>query len=171
MMPIQMAEWIKQDLARIGIDCQLDLYEWIEYIGQWARGIPDGVEANQISWGMTCDYWLEIVAHSKNCSPNGRNSGYYANPKVDRYLDRARIESDEQKRIALYRKTNAEITKDAAFVPIVNDLAPVVMHRKVKGFTHAPCEWYDFTRVWVDEYSMSGPGTEGARSPGAGIFP
>ena len=151
LIPIQMAEWIKQDLAKIRIDCKLDLHEWVHYIGLWAKGIHDGVEANQISWGMSSDYWLEIVAHSKNWGPNGRNSGYYKNLKVDELLDEARVEHNEQKRIELYRKANALITRDAAYVPIVNDLAPVIMNRKVKGFIHAPSEWYDFTTVWVEE--------------------
>ena len=151
LIPIQIAEWIKQDLAKVGINCKLDLHEWIHYIGMWAQGIPEGVEANQISWGMSSDYWLEIVAHSKSCAPNGRNSGYYKNVKVDRLLDRARVEHNEQKKVALYRKANAIITEDAAYVPIVNDLAPIVMNKKVKGFIHAPAEWYDFTRVWVEE--------------------
>lgn len=151
LIPIQMAEWIKQDLAEVGIDCKLDLHEWVHYIGLWARGIQDGVEANQFSWGMSSDYWLEVVAHSKNWGPNGRNSGYYKNSKVDELLDEARVENNEQKRIGLYRKANALITKDASFIPIVNDLAPVVMNRKVKGFIHAPSEWYDFTTVWVEE--------------------
>jgi peptide/nickel transport system substrate-binding protein len=151
LIPIQIAEWIKHDLAKVGIDCKLDLHEWIHYIGLWAKGIQDGVEANQISWGMSSDYWLEIVAHSKNWGPNGRNSGYYKNSKVDEFLNLARLEHNEQKRIDLYQKANALITKDASYVPIVNDLAPIVMNRKVKGFIHAPSEWYDFTTVWVEE--------------------
>ena len=151
LLPIQIAEWIKQDLEKVGIDCKLDLHEWIHYIELWARGIPDGVEANQISWGMSSDYWLEIVAHSKSYAPNGRNSGYYRNVKVDEFLDKARVEHDEQKRVVLYRKANALITKDAAYVPIVNDLAPIVMNNKVKGFIHAPSEWYDFSKIWVEE--------------------
>ena len=151
LIPVQMAEYIKRDLANVGIECKLDLYEWIQYIGLWAQGIQEGVEANQISWGMSSDYWLEIVAHSKNWGPNGRNSGYYRNPKVDHLLDDARLEHNEQNRIQIYRKANALITADAAFVPIVNDLAHIVMNRKIKGFIHAPAEWYDFTRVWVEE--------------------
>lgn len=151
LIPIQMAEWIKHDLAKVGIECKLDLHEWVDYIQVWANGIPEGVDANQISWGMTSDYWLEIVAHSKNCAPNGRNSGYYRNVEVDKLLDKARVEQDEQKRIALYRRASILIGQDAAYVPIVNDLAPIVMNRRVKGVSHAPAEWCDFARAWVKE--------------------
>ena len=151
LIPVQMAEWIKQDLAKVGIDCNLDFHEWIYYIELWAYGIQDGVEANQISWGMSSDYWLEIVAHSRNWGPKGKNSGYYKNLEVDKLLDAARIEHDKEKRIRLYQKANALITKDAAYIPIVNDLAPIVMNKKIKGFIHAPSEWCDFSTVWVEE--------------------
>jgi peptide/nickel transport system substrate-binding protein len=110
-----------------------------------------GVEANQISWGMSSDYWLEVVAHSKNWGPEGRNTGYYANPKVDQLLDLARAEHIQKRKIALLQKANALITQDAAFVPIINDLAPICMSEKVKGFVHAPAEWYDFKTVWVED--------------------
>jgi peptide/nickel transport system substrate-binding protein len=163
VMPIQMAELIRQDLAKVGIDCKLDLHEWVHYIELWAQGIPEGVDANQISWGMSSDYWLEIIAHSKNSAPNGRNSGYYRNPKVDELLERARVEHDEKKRIDFYRRANAIITEDAAYVPIINDLAPIVMNKKVKGFTHAPSEWYDFARVWVEPRDLSVQRTVTAR--------
>jgi peptide/nickel transport system substrate-binding protein len=163
VMPIQMAEWIRQDLAKVGIYCKLDLHEWVHYIELWAQGIPEGVDANQISWGMSSDYWLEIIAHSKNSAPNGRNSGYYRNPEVDELLERARGEHDEKKRTGFYRKANAIITEDAAYVPIINDLAPIVMSKNVKGFTHAPSEWYDFTGVWVEPPALSVQRTVPAR--------
>jgi peptide/nickel transport system substrate-binding protein len=151
LIPIQMAEWIKNDLARVGIECKLEFHEWIKYIDIWANGMKDGVEANQMSWGMSSDYWLEIVAHSHNYAPAGKNSGYYNNLKADKLLDDARGEYDEQKKVALYREVNVKIAQDAAYVPIVNDLAPIVMNPKVRGFVHAPSEWYDFTKVWIEE--------------------
>jgi len=151
LIPIQMAEWIKNDLAMVGIDCKLEFYEWIRYIDLWANGMQDGVDANQISWGMSSDYWLEVVAHSHNHAPRGKNSGYYHNPKVDELLDKARGEYDEEKKVGLYRQVNVAIAQDCAYIPVVNDLAPIVMSQKVSGFVHAPSEWYDFTKVWIEE--------------------
>lgn len=151
LIPVSMAEWIRRDLEEVGINCKLDLHEWVKYIGLWARGMRPDVTVNQISWGMSCDYWLEIIAHSKNWGPEGRNTGYYANPKVDELLNRARTELNEKKKISLYQKANYLITKDAAFAPVVNDLAPICMSNKVKGFVHAPSEWYDFTTIWIED--------------------
>ena len=62
-------------------------------------------------------------------------------------LDVARVEMDPIKRSALYRKANEKIKEDAPAVPIINDLAPLMLSPKVRGFVHAPEEWYDMTTV------------------------
>jgi len=64
-------------------------------------------------------------------------------------LKAARGEMDEAKRAALYRKANQKIKEDAPAVPIINDLAPLMLSSKVRGFVHAPEEWYDMTTVWI----------------------
>ncbi len=64
-------------------------------------------------------------------------------------LNAARGEMDEAKRAAAYRKINQKIKEDAPTVPIINDLAPLMLSSKVKGFVHAPEEWYDMTTVWL----------------------
>jgi len=103
-----------------------------------------------MSWGMTSDYWLDIVSNSSHIAPSGgagQNGGYYTG--ADKLLDSARREMDEGKRVALYRKANQKIKEDAPVVPIINDLAPLMLSAKVRGFVHAPEEWYDMTTVWL----------------------
>jgi peptide/nickel transport system substrate-binding protein len=151
LTPVPIARWIQRDLRRIGIDVAVETYEWITYIGIWSSGIKPEIGMNQISWGMTSNYWLDMMVNSRWQAPNGLNTNYYANPEVDRLLDRALSEQDDAKRAALYRQTNAVVMADAWHIPIVNDLAPLVMNSKVKGFTHAPQEWYDLRSVWVEK--------------------
>ena len=153
LIPVPMAEWIQRDLAKIGIRMKLRTYEWITYIGYWIKGMDDAsnkVGGQQMSWGMTSDYWLDIVTNSSHIAPPGgagQNGGYYTG--ADAMLNAARGEMDEGKRAALYRKINQKIKEDAPAVPIINDLAPLMLSPKVKGFVHAPEEWYDMTTVWL----------------------
>jgi peptide/nickel transport system substrate-binding protein len=51
----------------------------------------------------------------------------------------------------LYAKPNEIVTEEAWHIPIVNDLAPIVMSSRVKGFSHALPEWYDFKTVWLEK--------------------
>jgi len=153
LIPVPMAEWIQRDLAKVGIKMKLRTYEWITYIGYWIKGMDDAsnkVGGQQMSWGMTSDYWLDIVSNSSHIAPPGgagQNGGYYTG--ADKLLDSARREMDEGKRVALYRKANQKIKEDAPVVPIINDLAPLMLSAKVRGFVHAPEEWYDMTTVWL----------------------
>ena len=153
LIPVPMAEWIQRDLAKVGIKMKLRTYEWITYIGYWIKGTDDPsnkVGSQQMSWGMTSDYWLDIVTHSSHVAPPGgagQNGGYYSG--ADKLLDAARVEMDATKRSALYRKANLKIKEDAPAVPIINDLAPLMLSSKVRGFVHAPEEWYDMTTVWM----------------------
>src|SRR6266851_2463358 len=153
LIPVPMAEWIQRDLAKIGIRMKLRTYEWITYIGYWIKGMDDAsnkVGSQQMSWGMTSDYWLDIVTNSSHIAPPGgagQNGGYYSG--ADAMLNAARGEMDEAKRAALYRKINQKLKEDAPAVPIINDLAPLMLSSKVKGFVHAPEEWYDMTTVWL----------------------
>lgn len=50
-MPAQMAEFLQQNLASIGVRVNIQTQEWISYLGVWARGMADDVGMAQMSWG------------------------------------------------------------------------------------------------------------------------
>jgi len=147
IMPTQMAEFIQENLAEIGIKLKIQTQEWISYLGVWARGMQDGVGMAQMSWGMTSPYWLYIVTSSELQAPNGPNVGYYANPALDRAMDNAIKALDPQEADRWWRQANNIVSDDAALVPIVNDKAPYVLAPYVSGFVSASEEWYDLTKV------------------------
>src|SRR5690606_20371727 len=41
MIPVQMNEFIQGNLREVGIDVQIQSYEWISYIGLWAAGLTE----------------------------------------------------------------------------------------------------------------------------------
>jgi len=103
----------------------------------------------QMSWGEVSDYWLYKVMHSKYNTEQFPRS-YYNNPEIDTLLDMAALELDDQQRHTLYRQANRLVMEDAAFVPIVHDLAPVVYHAKVKILFYKDLESFDLTTLWLD---------------------
>src|SRR5437879_3177895 len=103
------------------------------------------------SWGMTTNFWIDIVARSTRQPDKGVNVGWYANPRVDALLDTARGELDESKRVAVYRQIDRILMEeDASFLPICNDLNLVVLNPKVKGFVNPPEEWFQLWTPWVE---------------------
>jgi peptide/nickel transport system substrate-binding protein len=151
IMPAQMAEFIQQNLAEIGIDVNIQTQEWISYLGVWARGMQDGVGMAQMSWGMTSPYWLYIVTSSEMQAPNGPNVGYYDNPELDEAMNNAITALDPGEAEKWWREANNIVSDDAALVPIVNDKAPYMLAPYVTGFVSASEEWYDLTEVRLEQ--------------------
>lgn len=151
IMPAQMAEFIQQNLAEIGIDVNIQTQEWISYLGVWARGMQDGVGMAQMSWGMTSPYWLYIVTSSELQAPNGPNVGYYDNPALDEAMNNAITALDPEEAEKWWREANNIVSDDAALVPIVNDKAPYMLAPYVTGFVSASEEWYDLTEVRLEQ--------------------
>lgn len=141
--------WIQRDLKKVGIDVQLRKYEWVTYMGLWAKGMQDGVGMNEIGWGMSTPAWVGIVSRCDTLPPNGENSGYYCNPEVDKLLDQAIVTKDEGQARALYQKANRVIMDDAAYIPYVDDLQPVILSPKVQGFVNPPEDWFDLSTVSI----------------------
>lgn len=152
MIPVPMAEWIQRDLAAVGIKAKLETYEWITYLSKMFEGLKPGYGGYQLSWGMTTNYWIDIVARSTRVPPNGVNVGHYANPKVDQLLLDAQREFNDAKRDELYRQVQKVIMEeDAGFWPIVNDLNLIIHSKKVKGFVNPPEEWFQLHTAWLDQ--------------------
>ncbi|HEX3011809.1 MAG TPA: ABC transporter substrate-binding protein [Syntrophomonadaceae bacterium] len=150
ILPVQIAKDIQYDLHKLGINVKIETYEWIKYIGVWANGMRPGVGINQFSWGMTANYWLQMITRSDFTPPNGYNTNYYNNRTVDFIFERALKESNARKRALLYRQADELIVNDAWHIPIVNDLAPLIMSPEVKDLKHTTSEWYDFKLVWIN---------------------
>ena len=143
--------WIQRDLKKVGIDVNIQKYEWIAYLRRWASGMPEDIAMNHIGWGMTYPSFIRIVASCGSFPPNGVNSGWYCNEEVDKLMDEAVMLNDEAKAREIYQTINNMMMEDAAFVPLVDDLQPIFLAPNVKGFVNPPNDWYDFSTVWIEE--------------------
>jgi peptide/nickel transport system substrate-binding protein len=141
---------MQQQWAEIGITMKQEKMEWVTYMHAWAEGLPPEHGGLQLGWGMSADYWVQLIAHSKYQSPNGTNSGYYSNPDVDQLFDQAAAEHDDEKRKALYQQAQQIIHDDAAFIPITYDRAPLALSSRVHGFINPPEDWFQLWTVEVE---------------------
>lgn len=143
---------MQQEWKDVGIRLNLEKMEWVTYMHAWANGLPPEHGGLQLGWGMSADYWIQLIAHSKFQSPNGTNSGYYSNPQVDELFDQAAAEHDAEKRKALYQQAQEIIMhQDAAFIPVTFDRAPIALSPRVKGFINPPEDWFQLWTVEVEE--------------------
>lgn len=139
---------MQQDYKAVGINLELQKFEWVTYLHAWGQGLQPQFGGLQLGWGMSADYWFQLIAHSKFRAPNGTNSGYYSNPQVDELFDKAAVEGNPENRRALYQEAQRiAIMDDAAFIPITFDRAPIALSPSVQGFINPPEDWFQLWTV------------------------
>ncbi len=67
-----------------------------------------------------------------------QNTGNYSNPALDALLDRARVEPDVSRRIALYQQAEELIVQDAPALFLDHDISYVLVKPYVKGYVLTP---------------------------------
>jgi peptide/nickel transport system substrate-binding protein len=152
LMPVQICEYLAKSLDAIGFGAEiLQTDDWVSYCDEWRSGIPDGGGVSQMSWGMSCDVWLDQVLHSRNLSPRGFNAGYYSNPDVDRLMDNARQAKEIGQQQRLYREAHGVIMDDLPVLPMLTLRSGFVCyHPKVKGIRNPKQNWHSFSNAWID---------------------
>lgn len=140
---VDLAEVIQSQLKGVGIDLAVNVLEFTAFYDAINKGEQD----------MFINYWGNLTGdgdynqfslfHSSSFGPAG-NRLFYSNPKVDQFLEQARSEMDESKRMDMYVETQKLEIEDAAMIPyrVQENLAAV--SNSVEGY------WIDprgFTRL------------------------
>ena len=82
--------WIQRDLKKVGIDVELQKYEWVTYMGKWAGGMARRCRASTRSAGACPRRPGSASCRAATARPpGGINSGWYCNKEVDKLLDAA----------------------------------------------------------------------------------
>jgi peptide/nickel transport system substrate-binding protein len=139
------------DMEKLGIKVELLPHpDWVSYCTEWRSGMADGTGMSEMSWGMSCDIWLEQILHSRNRSPAGFNAGGFADSSTDDLLERARRETDDVARCALYRAAHARVMEELPVLPVVTvHTGTVVHHPRVRNFLYSKQNWHSFAQVWL----------------------
>jgi oligopeptide transport system substrate-binding protein len=115
----------------LGIDVMVEQVEWSHFL----RDLTARRYA-MFSSGWIADYpdaqnFLDLLFHSKST----QNRTGYANERVDELLERARVEADDDRRLALYRQAEEIIVNDAPWVPLSHGVTHTLVKPYVRGFT------------------------------------
>ena len=137
---INAAEVVQSQLKKIGIEAEVEVLEWGAYIealnngehemfvGGWGNATGDG------------DYNQYNVFHSSSHGGAG-NHTYYHNPEVDRIIEDARKEIDEETRRGLYKQAMKLEMEDAAMIPLRYYEHLAVYHKDVEGLVISPVNY------------------------------
>lgn len=90
-----IATLVQSDLKKIGINVEVQLYEWAVFISQYIN--KQDFDACVLGWVLGYDYDQYQLWHSSQAKPGMLNHCSYKNKQVDRLLELARSEFDGQK--------------------------------------------------------------------------
>ncbi len=151
-----VAQFIKDNLADVGIDLELELTEWVTYLGIEFRERTDALLWGT-AWGMPTNFFLNIQAESRyrsEADPGDQGYTNVENPNeaLDELLIAGSQATDPAEANDLYRQANELMcVEDAAFLSLNHDKLPHLMRPEVKGFFHSVNVNYDMSKVWLDE--------------------
>jgi peptide/nickel transport system substrate-binding protein len=132
----RIAEALKEQLLQVGIELEIRSYEWGTFFSDVKKG---NFHLYSLAWvGIRDPDILHQILHSASVPPNGDNRGRYANPQVDRLLERGRVAMDPAERKRIYGAAQRLIALDLPYVPLWWQKNVIAKSTNVQGFIPYP---------------------------------
>jgi len=138
--PVAMGTAIQADLAAVGLKVNIETYEWNTFLGEVNPGLEGKADMAEMAWMTNDPDTLPYLALRSGAWPDkgGFNSGYYANPEVDKLLEAARTATDQDERARLYKEMQVIVQEDAPWVFVANWKQNAVTSDRVENFSLEP---------------------------------
>jgi peptide/nickel transport system substrate-binding protein len=130
------ADYIKQALAKIGIQVTLRSQDFATYVKRVYTDRDFDFTLNGMSNLFDPTVGVQRLYWSKNFQPGVpfSNGAHYSNPKVDQLLEAAAVETDVPKRFALFAEFQKTIVEDLPDLGISTVVNPIVYDKRVSNF-------------------------------------
>jgi peptide/nickel transport system substrate-binding protein len=128
------AQVIQAQFREVGISLELTTEAEPTVFNTYNRGEQN--LANIFWWGADPESLFSLY-HSSQIE-QGFNWAHYTNPEVDRLLEEGYIESDNDKRMELYREAQILIMEDAPAIPIWGKRATLAGKNSISGIEWSP---------------------------------
>ncbi|WP_432757257.1 ABC transporter substrate-binding protein [Consotaella aegiceratis] len=138
--PVAMATAIQADLKAVGLNANIQTYEWNTFLSNVNPGLEGKADMAEMAWMTNDPDTLPFLTLRSEATPDqgGFNSGYYSNPDVDDLLDKARRSTDQGERAKLYNQVQKIVHDDAPWAFIANWKQNAVATSAVQGFELEP---------------------------------
>ncbi len=130
---------------KLGVEVEIEQMPWELFLQEVNRH-----SLQMFILGWSADYpdphnFLDIHFHSRSM---GNNTGY-SSPEVDKLLEEARVEKDQEKRMALYQKAEDLILKDAPWVPLFHGIDYILVKPYVRGLVLLPTGTFYLNKAYI----------------------
>ena len=133
----RMADFLKQALARIGIDVHISAQDFATYIKRIYTDRDFDLHVSAMSNTFDPTVGIQRLYWSKNFKRGlpFSNGSAYSNPEVDRLLEAAAMEQNEARRVQALAEFQRIIARDLPDITLVAPHTYTIADRRVRGHT------------------------------------
>jgi peptide/nickel transport system substrate-binding protein len=140
-----LAAVLQQQLGDVGIVLDIRTFEFATFFADVTSG---AFQIYSLRWiGGNEDPDIFETFSSNRFPPKGTNRGFYSNPNVDRLIDQARRETDQNVRKRLYASVQETLAHDVPYVNLWYFDNILVHTRRVWNMSLNPSGNYDFLKT------------------------
>lgn len=122
---------IQRRLKEVGIDVRIRVLEWASFISRFIK--TGDFDVVLLGWQLSIDPDQYAIWHSSQQAPGQFNFLGYKNQRVDRLLERGRLELNPDKRMSLYHEFAEILLEDSPIVYLFAGYGLQAMHKRIKG--------------------------------------
>jgi peptide/nickel transport system substrate-binding protein len=139
-----IASVLQQQLKEVGIRMEIRSNEFATFFADVVSGNFQAYTLQWVGGNNDPDSHLNLIFHSKMTPPNGSNRGRYANEEVDRLIDSARQEMDQEKRKKAYQRVQQIVADELPYISLFYVDNVCVYNKRIAGMTLNPAGGYEF---------------------------
>jgi ABC-type transport system substrate-binding protein len=130
----------------LGVEIQIKQMPWADFL----EGLNER-RYQMFSLGWVADYpdpenFLDILFHGQS----DYNHTGYDDPEVNAWLEEARVETDHERRMALYNQVETRVVEDAVWIPIYHGVDYVLVKPHLKNFVVTPQGFFKFDQAYLE---------------------
>lgn len=141
----RVTETLRNQLAKIGLDVQIDQMQTNAYVEARTAGDYD-----MTMLGSVVDADPDDGTWNYFHSTGPSNNGGYNNPEVDRLVDEQRETNDQEERIRLFRELQTLVAEEAVYKFIYHLPDATAFYDYVKGYKAIPEQRY-LESLWLEK--------------------
>ncbi|MDK2986423.1 MAG: peptide/nickel transport system substrate-binding protein [Clostridia bacterium] len=133
--PSEIAKSIQEDLAAVGIEADIRVFNWETYLEKVENGEHQLALLGWMGDIADPDNFLYVMLDKDNAQPGrASNIAFYRDELIHYWLTEAREKTDQLFRSRLYRLVQEKVHEDAPLVPLVHITPALAANRAVKGY-------------------------------------
>lgn len=138
---VRIATVFQDQLARVGIQVRLQIYDWGTFYGD----IKDGrFQMYSLAWvGIKTPDIFKYVFHSESIPPKGANRGRYRDPEIDAWIEAAAAADSLQAQVKYYRRIQQRLLKTLPYIPLWYEDHVYAAHDDISGYSLSTDGNYD----------------------------